>query len=199
VGKTSLARMLADELGAALRLEEVEENPFLSRFYESRKDYAFQTQLFFLLSRYKQQAEMAQKNLFQEYTVSDYMFDKDRIFARVTLSDDELALYEQVHSLLNHGVTRPDLVVLLQASPRTLLERIRKRGKEYEKKIDAHYLERLSEAYNDYFFHFNESALLAVNTDNIDFIKSRQDFDELLKEIRRIKGGTQYFNPLGSI
>ncbi len=198
VGKSSLASLLAEELSARLLLEDVEENPFLKRFYESREEYAFQAQIFFLLSRYRRQAMLGQQELFQDYTISDYLFDKDRIFAQINLSDDELALYEQIYALLDHRIVRPDLVIFLQASPRTLLARIKKRGKDYEKEIDLDYLGRLSEAYDDYFFHFNLTSLLVINTDNVDFIKNREDFEELLKEIKSFKGGVQYFNPLGS-
>ena len=198
VGKTSLANMLAEELDARLLLENVEENPFLGRFYENRKDYAFQTQVFFLLSRYRQQSELSQPDLFKQSTVSDYLFDKDRIFAGVNLTDTEFALYDQVYALLDHRIPRPDLVIYLQAGPRVLLDRIKRRAKEYEKGIDSGYLARLSEAYNDYFFYYTASPLLVVNTDKIDFVKSRRDFEELLKQIKRLKRGTQYFVPLGS-
>lgn len=198
VGKSSLARLLAEELDARLMLEDVEENPFLKKFYEAKEKFAFQTQIFFLLSRYRQQAEMAQQDLFQEYTVADYLLDKDRIFAGINLSDDELALYEQIYTMLDNRVARPDLVVYLQASPRVLLDRIRKRAKEYEKGMEKAYLERLCQAYNDYFFYFNDTSLLVVNTDQIDFVRSREDFEELLKEIRRHRRGIKYFVPLGS-
>jgi deoxyguanosine kinase len=198
VGKTSLARMLAEELSGRLVAEEVEDNPFLKKFYESRREYAFPTQVFFLLSRFKAQAELAQPDLFDQYTIADYLFDKDHIFAKINLSDDELALYEQIYSLLDHRIMRPDLVIYLQASPRVLLDRVRRRGKAYEKGIELDYLQRICEAYNDYFFYFMNTSLLAVNTDHIDFIKSRADFEGLLKEIKRFRRGVQYFVPLGS-
>ncbi len=198
VGKTSLAQMLAGELEGRLVLEEVEENPFLKDFYASREEFGFQTQLYFLLSRYRQQRKVAQQDLFRQFTLADYIFDKDRIFAKLNLSDDELVLYEQVYALIDHRIVRPDLVIYLQARPKILLERIKRRGKDYEKPIDSGYLERLCEAYNDYFFHFNETSLLVVNTDGIDFVESRGDFEELLKEIKRFRRGVQYFVPLGS-
>lgn len=199
VGKSSLARLIAEEFeDARLLLEEVESNPFLKKFYESREDYAFQTQIFFLLSRYRLQVNMAQQELFQQYTISDYIFDKDRIFANINLTDDELVLYEQIYSMLDHQVVRPDLVLYLQASPRILLERIKRRGNEYEKGIDLNYLEKICEAYSKYFFHYSDTSLLVVNTDGIDFVKNQGDFDELLKEIRRFRRGIQYFVPLGS-
>jgi deoxyguanosine kinase len=198
VGKSSLAKMLAEEFEGRLLLEDVEENPFLKKFYEAREKHAFQAQVFFLLSRYRQQREFLQQDLFQQTTVSDYLFDKDRIFATINLSDDEFALYDQVYALLDHRVARPDLVIYLQAGAKTLQERIKRRGKDYERGIEARYLERLCEAYNNYFFYYSASPLLVINTDGIDFIKSRGDFDELVKEVRRFRRGTQYFNPLGS-
>ena len=141
---------------------------------------------------------MAQQELFQQCTITDYLFDKDRIFAKVNLSDDELALYEQIYSLLDHGLVRPDLVLYLQAGPRVLLERVRRRGKDYERGIELNYLERLCEAYNNYFFYYKDTSLLVVNTDGIDFVNRQGDFDELVKEVRRFRGGIQYFVPLGS-
>ncbi|HUT53634.1 MAG TPA: deoxynucleoside kinase [bacterium] len=198
VGKTSLCKLLAEDLDARLFLENVEDNPFLKKFYEARADLAFQTQVFFLLSRYRQQLELHQQDLFHQHTVADYLFDKDRIFASVNLTDDELVLYDQVYSLLDNRIVRPDLVLFLQASPRVLMERIRRRGKDYENGLDANYLKKLSEAYNDYFFYYNATPLLVINTDKIDFIKNRGDFEELKKEIVRVRRGTQYFVPLGS-
>jgi deoxyguanosine kinase len=198
VGKTSLAKMLAEEFEGRLILEDVEENPFLRPFYEARDKHAFQTQVFFLLSRYKQQQGAMQQDLFAQTTVADYIFDKDRIFATVNLSDTELALYDQIYALLDHRVTRPDLVIYLQAGTRVLLERVKRRGKDYERALEARYLEKLAEAYNNYFFYYAATPLLVINTDAIDFIQSRGDFLELIKEIRRFHRGKQYFNPLGS-
>jgi deoxyadenosine/deoxycytidine kinase len=139
-----------------------------------------------------------QQDLFHQHTVSDYLFDKDRIFAGVNLTDDELVLYDQIYSLLDHRVAKPDLVLFLQASPKVLMERIKRRGKDYEKGIDMNYLKKLAEAYNDYFFYYNTTPLLVINTDKIDFIKNQGDFRELVKEIVRVRRGTQYFVPLGS-
>lgn len=198
VGKSSLAKLLAEEFDARVILENVEDNPFLKKFYEARADMAFQTQVFFLLSRYRQQMELLQQDLFHQHTVSDYLFDKDRIFAGVNLTDDELVLYDQIYSLLDHRVAKPDLVLFLQASPKVLMERIKRRGKDYEKGIDMNYLKKLAEAYNDYFFYYNTTPLLVINTDKIDFIKNQGDFRELVKEIVRVRRGTQYFVPLGS-
>jgi deoxyadenosine/deoxycytidine kinase len=198
VGKTSLAEMLAEELDARLFVERAEDNPFLEKFYESREEHAFQAQVFFLLSRYRQQTELAQQDLFQQHTIADYLFDKDRIFASVNLNDNEFALYGQIYSLLDHRIIRPDLVLFLQARPKVLMERIRRRGRGFEKNINGAYLEKLCEAYNDYFFYYDETPLLVVNTDDIDFVKNQGDFEELVKEIRRMRRGTQYFVPLGS-
>ncbi len=197
VGKTSLAKMLAEEFHARLVLEDVEDNPFLKQFYQKREEYAFQTQLYFLLSRYKKQAHFMQPDLFEQIVISDYIIDKDRIFALINLSDDELALYEQIFRILDPRVTRPDLVLLLQAAPKTLLERIRKRGKQYEKNIEIEYLEDLCRAYTSYFFSYNKTPLLIINTDNMDFIENKQDMVALLKEVRGFQGGTQFFNPMG--
>jgi deoxyadenosine/deoxycytidine kinase len=198
VGKTSLARLLAEEFEARLLLEQAEDNPFLKRFYESRSEYAFQTQLFFLLSRYRQQAELRQQDLFQQVTIADYIMEKDRIFATLNLSDAELPLYDQVYDLLDRRGHRPDLVVYLQAGPKRLLERIRRRGHDYERNLEPAYLERLCEAYNRFFFYYNATPLLVVNTDQIDFIKNRGDFEALKREILDTKKGIQYFVPLGS-
>lgn len=198
VGKTSLAERLAELLGARLLREPVEENPFLPRFYADQARYAFSAQVFFLLNRYRQQQELAQQDLFQQSTVADYLFDKDRIFAHLNLNDGELELYEQIYGLLNPRVVRPDLVVYLQARPKVLLERIKRRAKPYEKSLDLKYLERLSAAYGDYFFYYRETPLLSVDTTEIDFMAREEDFQALVKEIRTAERGIQHFNPLGS-
>jgi deoxyguanosine kinase len=198
VGKTTLAKKLGEEFGARVILERPEDNPFLERFYEDQDKYAFQTQIFFLLSRFRQQQELIQLDLFQQTTVVDYFFEKDIIFASLTLSDEEFALYQQVYKLLNAKVSKPDLVIYLQAGAKVLLERISRRGKPFEKKINPGYIESLNELYNDYFFYYNDSPLLVVNTNDIDFVEKEDDFKELVKEIRQMKKGTQHFIPLGS-
>lgn len=198
VGKTSLAKILAQKFGSRLIQEEVSNNPFLDRFYEDRRKYAFQTQLFFLLSRYRQQRELAQGDLFETGIVSDYMLAKDKIFAYLNLEDDEISLYEMVYRLLVPTVPRPDLVIYLQARPEVLLSRIRKRGVEYERNISLDYLRMLSDAYNEYFFHYNETPLLVVGTSEIDFVESPRDLEQLLREVKSVKRGTQHFIPLGS-
>ncbi|HHD11362.1 MAG TPA: deoxynucleoside kinase [Deltaproteobacteria bacterium] len=198
VGKTTLAELLAAELGARTLLEDVDSNPFLPKFYEDPKKYAFQTQVFFLLSRYQQQRELSQYELFNTSVVSDYLFAKDRIFAYLNLDENELALYEQLYRLIDARVPKPDLVVYLQASSEVLIERIKKRGKYYEQKITEEYLKRLVDAYNKYFFYYKETPLLVVNTSSIDFVNNKEDREDLIKEIGSVKGGVQYYIPLGS-
>ncbi len=198
VGKTSLAKILAAEFQARCVFEKVEDNPFLSKFYEDRETHAFQNQLFFLLSRYQQQRELSQQELFIQNTVSDYLFAKDKIFATLTLSSEELNLYQQIYQLLDTRVPRPDLVVYLQARPEVLYKRIKKRDKSYEKSITPDYLEEVAQAYNRFFFHYDESPLLVVNTSEIDFVASSKDLADLIKEINNMGPGTQHYIPLGS-
>ncbi|MBW2038557.1 MAG: deoxynucleoside kinase [Deltaproteobacteria bacterium] len=198
VGKTSLAKMLATELGGELLLERTQDNPFLEKFYQDRKGYAFQTQLFFLLTRYQQQKDLSQLDLFQEMIISDYLFDRNRIFAHINLDKDELRLYEGIYSLLDSRIIRPDLVILLQARPEVLKERIRTQGMHYERDISLEYLKEVVEAYRDYFFYYSESPLLVVDTTEIDFVQSREDFEDLLREIKGTRKGTWYYIPLGS-
>ena len=198
VGKTSLAKLLAEEFGARCLFEKVDENPFLESFYQDRGKYAFQTQTFFLLSRFQQQKLVGQGDLFQRTTISDYLFAKDRIFAYLNLDENELGLYEQIYRLLDARTVKPDLVVYLQARPEVLLERIQKRGVDFERHITEKYLEDLTRAYNDFFFQYAESPLLVVHTSEIDFVERKDDFDDLVKEIKRMRGGTQYYQPLGS-
>lgn len=195
VGKTSLAGLLAKEFNARMAVEEPEENPFLKQFYQDRKKYAFQTQLFFLLNRFQQQKEIAQLDLFNQVTVSDYLFAKDRIFASINLDDHELALYTQIYQLLNGQIPTPDLIIFLQAKPEILLHRIRSRGHSYEKEIELDYLKVLTEAYNYYFFHYDQSPLLIVDTSEIDFVKRKEDLSQLIREIKQMRKGTSYFIP----
>jgi deoxyadenosine/deoxycytidine kinase len=176
-------------------LEKPEENPFLEAFYEDRKKYAFQTQLFFLVNRFQQQKEIAQPHLFNQVTLADYLFAKDRVFASITLDDQELALYEQIYTLLSGQIPSPDLVIFLQAKPEALLHRIRSRGNSYEKEIDLDYLETLTEAYNYFFFHYDETPLLIIDTTEIDFVKRKEDLDQLIREVKQMKKGTWYFVP----
>ena len=198
VGKTSLAKILAAEFQARSLFEKVEDNPFLPKFYEDRETYAFQNQLFFLLSRYQQQRELSQQELFNQHTVADYLFAKDKIFASLTLSSEELNLYQQIYLLLDTRVPKPDLVVYLQARPEVLYKRIKKRDKSYEKNITPEYLEDVAQAYNQFFFHYDEGPLLVVNTSEIDFVSSGNDLADLIKEINNMGPGTQHYIPLGS-
>ncbi|OGQ79573.1 MAG: deoxyadenosine kinase [Deltaproteobacteria bacterium RIFCSPLOWO2_12_FULL_60_19] len=198
VGKTSLAKILASEFHARTVFEKVEDNPFLPKFYDDPETYAFQNQLFFLLNRYQQQRELIQQELFSQATVSDYLFAKDKIFASLTLSADELTLYYQIYQLLDIRLPRPDLVVYLQARPEVLYKRIKKRDKSYEKRVTQEYLTEVAQAYNQFFFHYDESPLLVVNTSEIDFVASSQDLADLVKEINNMGPGTQHYIPLGS-
>jgi deoxyadenosine/deoxycytidine kinase len=198
VGKTTLAELLAEEMNGKTLVEEVEANPFLPKFYKDRKEYAFQVQLFFLLSRYQQQKELSQVDLFSTSVVSDYLFSKDRIFAYLNLDGNELGLYEQVYRLLDARIPKPDLVIYLQASSEVLMERILRRNKDFERDIEEEYLEKVVDAYNKFFFYYNDTPLLVVNTTEIDFVKEPSDLSNLVKEIRSIKGGTQHYIPLGS-
>ncbi|MBI5587314.1 MAG: deoxynucleoside kinase [Deltaproteobacteria bacterium] len=196
VGKSSLAEFLAKGLNGRTLIEEVDANPFLSNFYADIKKYAFQTQLFFLLSRYQQQKGMFQQELFSSTVISDYLFAKDRIFAYLNLDENELGLYEQVYRLLDTRIPKPDLVIYLQASTDVLLKRIGKRNKEYEKNVKEEYLEKLVEAYNRYFFYYSDTPLLVVNTSEIDFVNNPADLTNLVKEIKKMKGGSQHYIPL---
>jgi deoxyadenosine/deoxycytidine kinase len=197
VGKTSLVELLAQRYEGVMVLEDVT-NPFLPAFYENRAGAAFQVQIYFLLSRFQQQREISQMNLFQEVVLSDYTFPKDRIFAYLNLDDADLKVYEKLYPVLEQEVPNPDLVIYMQASVPVLEERIRKRGRTYEAGIDPEYLERLSEAYSYYFFHYRETPLLVVNTDEIDFVNNPADLEALVAQIARCRRGTQVYVPLGS-
>jgi deoxyadenosine/deoxycytidine kinase len=196
VGKTSLAKLLVERLKAQLVLEEVEENPFLKDFYRDRARYAFQTQMHFLFSRYQQQRSLRQTELFTERLVSDYLFQKDRIFAGLNLSDRELALYERLVVWLELDVVKPDVVVYLQANAEVLMERIGRRGRPFEKDMERDYIRQLNEAYNHFFFHYAEAPLLVVNTNSIDFVNNPEDFEDLLPRILSHRQGTVYYAPL---
>jgi len=194
-GKTTLASLLVERFGGRLVAEPVAENPFLASFYEDRRKHAFQTQLFFLLSRFQQQQGLFQQDLFNQVTVADYLFAKDRIFAALNLDPNELALYEQVYALLGGRTVKPDLVVYLQARTDVLLSRIRKRGRDFERRLDPSYLEALGKSYNDFFFHYDETPLLVVNTSDIDLVGSPADADALVTVVRRHRKGTAHYNP----
>jgi deoxyadenosine/deoxycytidine kinase len=197
VGKTTLATALAERLGGRAVLEAVEENPFLPAFYQDRPKHALKTQLFFLLSRFQHQQQLFQQDLFSQVTVADYLFAKDRIFAALTLDPNELALYERVWELLGPRVVRPDLVIFLQARLDVLLSRIRKRGREFERRFDASYLDALSKAYSDFFFHYDETPLLVVNASDVD-LDSEADLEPLVAVVRKHRKGTQHYIPMGT-
>jgi deoxyadenosine/deoxycytidine kinase len=196
VGKTSLTSLLAEKLGAQLILERAEDNPFLADFYNDPERYRFQTQMFFLLSRFSQQREMAQPDLFTRITISDYLFDKDRIFAYLNLDENELALYEQFYKIIEPKIVRPDLVIFLQADTETLLRRIKLRARPFEKEISHDYIAIVNEAYNHFFFRYSETPLLVINTSDIDFVRRQEDLDDLLRQILSMKQGTQYYVPM---
>ncbi len=195
VGKTSLTKLLATRLGGRLNLEVVEENPFLAKFYRDREAYAFQTQIFFLLSRYRQQQGLGQQDLFNATLVSDYLFAKDRIFANLNLADDELALYGQLANILEQRVLKPDLVIYLQARTEMLQQRIRWRGRSFEQDMEPDYLEALNGAYSYFFHHYRDAPLLVVNTDNLDFVNVPGDFELLFGQLTEKFVGTRYFAP----
>ena len=197
VGKTSLVELLAARFEGVKILEDVA-NPFLEPFYRGRAGAAFQVQLFFLLSRHQQHIELAQMELFTRLVVADYTMPKDRIFARMNLDDEEFRLYDRLYRLLTARLPKPDLVIYLEASVETCLKRIRIRGREYERGMDPNYLVRLKDAYNAFFFRYNETPLLVVNTDEIDFVNNPEDFDNLVLQIARVRQGTQVYVPLGS-
>ncbi len=195
-GKTTLAQKLCDKLGANLILEQFEENPFLEKFYDDRKRFAFQTQMFFLINRYKQQQQLNQQDLFSKYIVSDYIFEKDRIFAYLNLSGEEIKLYESIFPLLERDIPQPDLVIFLQSNIDRLTTNVKTRGRQIERNLTRAYLTELSEAYNNFFFKYNNTPLLIVNTSEIDFVNREEDFEELYEQIfRDDRGFIEYFNP----
>ncbi len=197
-GKTSLVKMLSERVNGRTVFEQAEENPFLSRFYRNRTSFAFQTQLWFLLSRYRQLTEeFLQQDLFHTVTIADYMFDKDRIFASTNLDENELALYQTVEGILQKDVPKPDFVVYLQTSTEVLMKRIEKRGRPYEINMDEEYIAQLNETYNQFFFHYSDSPLLIVNTNDIDFVHRPSDFEEIVNEMAVTKSGSHYFHPMG--
>jgi len=195
-GKTSVARMLSEKLNAKLILENFEDNPFLEKFYIDPSKYAFRTQMFFLLERYTQLQEVHQKELFQNFVVSDYIFEKDKIFAYLNLSDDELKIYEHVVQGLDKGIVVPDLVIYLQSSVERLMQNIKRRDREIEKEISEEYISSLNEAYNYFFSRYKASKIMIVNCEEIDFVNNLSDFDELVNEIFKTDlSAVKYYNP----
>ena len=198
VGKTSLAKLLSDRLGAKLVLEKFEENPFLSEFYDDPVRFAFQTQLFFLLQRYQQQQELRQVDMFHNLLISDYMFIKDRLFASLNLDEKEMSLYDSIANMLERNVINPDLIIYLQADTSTLMKNIDKRGREFEANISYDYINGLNEIYTEYFFRYNETPLVIINTNYIDFVNNSADLDQVIDYIRQPVTGTKFFNPTAS-
>jgi deoxyadenosine/deoxycytidine kinase len=196
VGKTSLAKLLSERLGARLILEGFDENPFLSEFYDEPERYAFQTQLFFLLQRYQQQQELRQVDMFHNLLIVDYMFVKDRLFASLNLDEKEMTLYDTVAKLLEKNVINPDLVIYLQADTDTLMRNISHRGRDMEKNISEEYIDALNQLYTEYFFRYQDTPLVIINTNNIDFVHNDKDLDEVINYIRQPVTGTKFFNPV---
>ncbi|MFC1511982.1 deoxynucleoside kinase [Candidatus Latescibacterota bacterium] len=197
VGKTSLAKQLAERLGGRALLESFEANPFIREFYKSPRAFAFKTQLYYLISRFQQNREMPPPDLFTSPLVVDYLFQKDRIFATVNLDDSELELYNLIWSVLEPKVRPPDLVVYLQAATENLLKRIMKRGRDYERNISFEYLEALNTAYDDFFFHYTAAPVFIVNTDEIDFVRKSADLEDLVARILEPRSGITFYNPRG--
>tara|TARA_Y100000768_G_scaffold281717_1_gene216588 strand:- start:2075 stop:2716 length:642 start_codon:yes stop_codon:yes gene_type:complete len=196
VGKTSLAQLLSKELGARLVLEDFEDNPFLPDFYNDPERFGFQTQLFFLLQRYRQQQDLRQVDLFQKLLITDYMFVKDRLFASLNLDDKEMHLYDTVASLLERNIIKPDLVIYLQADTDILMKNIEKRGRNMERNITWEYIDALNQVYTEYFFRYQDTPLVIINTNNIDFVENENDLKEVINYIRQPVSGTKFFNPI---
>ncbi len=197
VGKSSLVEALAQRFDSAKVMESIE-NPFLADFYNDRQGAAFQAQLFFLLSRYRQLTDLSQKDLFSRLVIADYVFEKDKIFAYLNLTDDELLIYDKLFLLLEAKVPRPDLVIYLQAGNDVLMERIRKRNRDVEANLSQKYIAEVNRSYNHYFFHYDATPLLVVNTSDIDFVNREEDLEDLIEQIRSMEKGVQYYVPLGS-
>ncbi len=196
-GKTTLAKMLGELLDAKVVLERFEENPFLKDFYKDPDRYAFQTQIFFLLTRYKQQRELGQADLFHRFLVTDYIFEKDKIFAYLNLQDEELKLYETLVSSIQHNIVNPDLVVYLQSSVPRLMENIRRRGRDFEANMQESYIRDLNEAYNYFFFRYRTTPLLIVNSTELDFVSNSEHLEDLVRAIfRPTHSAVEYYNPV---
>jgi len=195
VGKTTLAKRLAESFGSDVLLEGAEENPFLDRFYQDPRSAALQTQLFFLFQRARQIQDLRQSDLFRPVRVADFILEKDRLFAELTLDEHEFKLYQQVYEHLTIDAPRPDLVVYLQAPVDILLRRVSKRGRHYERNISEEYLQRIVESYTRFFYDYHQSPLLIVNAAEIDFANNDTDYQLLLEQVRKARGGRHYFNP----
>ena len=198
VGKTSLANLISNKLKAKLILEKFEENPFLKDFYNNQDRYAFQTQLFFLLSRYSQHQDLKQVDIFSKIIISDYMFIKDRLFACLNLNDKEMILYDSIAKILEKDIVYPDLAIFLQADTDRLMANIKKRGREYERTIDVDYIDSLNQVYNEYFFRYDKGPLLIINTNDIDFVNDKDDLNGIMNFLKEPIKGRQYYNPTKS-
>ena len=196
VGKSDLARLLGERLGARLVLEDAEENPFLPLFYEDPAHYGFQTQAFFMLNRYRQQQNLHQRDLFESSIVTNYLFARSAIYANTILGDDELMLYERMAENLHQGIPRPDLVIYLQNSFQNLANCIGQSASAYERLMTEDYLQKLVEAYTHFFFHYSETPLLMVNVSEIDFVNRPEDLDSLLQQVLSPPAGTRYYRPV---
>lgn len=194
VGKTTLVTLLAREYNAKAILEDVDGNPFLHAFYEDPERYAFPTQIFFLLSRYKELQNLTNRELFTKRIVADYIFDKDKIFAYINLEKRERILYDKIHNLLHKDIVTPNFIIYLQANLDTIMERIQKRGRNYERSISEEYIKLLIQSYNEYFFHFNKCPVLIVNANEVDFVKYSSHFKLLKEEMKNITSGINYFS-----
>ena len=198
VGKTSLARRLAEHIGAATLLEKPEENPFLARFYQDPVRHALPTQLFFLFQRIDEVRDLGQMDMFRTRTVADYLFDKDVLFARLNLSNDEFALYQNIYNSLAPQAPAPDLVIYLQAPPETLIERVQKRAHAYERPISDEYLTRLAQAYSDFFYHYDAAPVFVVNSEHLNLVDNDEDFALLLQRIAGMRGQREFFSKGGN-
>ena len=198
VGKSSLVTLLGERFGAEPVFEKVAENPFLESFYGDMGQYAFQTQIFFLVSRHKQLSSLSQTELFNRVTLCDYVLERDLIFARLNLSEDEFRLYIDIYNLLRRRIPKPDLVVYLQAETPTLLKRIRRRNRDIERNVSEGYIDQVNKAFNEFFFSYREGPLLIINTNSIDFVANEEDFEKLVAKVTGEVKGTEFFNPLGS-
>lgn len=194
VGKTSLARRLAEKTGAATLLEKPEENPFLAKFYQDPLRHALSVQLFFLFQRINEVRDLAQMDMFRSSTVADYLFEKDALFARLNLSNDEFALYQNIYQGLAPQAPAPDLVIYLQAPPETLIDRVWKRAHAWERPISEDYLTRLAQAYSDFFYHYNAAPVLVVNSEHLNFVDNDEDFALLLQRIEGMRGQREFFS-----
>ena len=199
VGKTSLAKLLSKKMNARLILEKFEDNPFLSEFYDDPGRFAFQTQLFFLLQRYQQQQDIRQVDLFNNIIISDYMFNKDRLFASLNLDEKEMNLYDSIANMMERNIINPDLIIYLQADTSTLMKNIEKRGRNFENNISFDYINALNDIYTEYFFRYNDTPLVIINTNNIDFVNNADDLDQVIDYINQPVSGTKFFNPSASI